>query len=87
MFPALRRPNEQLDEVVVKAVVEVALEVPWELGALDVARVQRGDVDVGSRQVGLERNQQLDPGVAGFSGAEAHHGVLVALQFGLDLLQ
>ncbi len=36
----LRSPGEHFDEVVVQAIVELALEAPLELGMVEVARVQ-----------------------------------------------
>ena len=47
--PALRRADEHLDQVVVHAVVEVALEGPGELRVLDVAGVDGRVVGVQAR--------------------------------------
>ena len=83
-FPlVLRVPGEHLDDVVVQAVVELALEGPGELRVFDVARVKLKLVSVHAKGALLEVNGKLD-GLPFEPGTELKQGVLVLDQLGLD---
>ena len=85
-FPALRRTEEHLHQVIVHAIVEIALERPGELRVLDIARVQRRVIGVHVQAGLLELDHQLD-GAAMLAGGEAQQGVIVAGDFRLDLFE
>ncbi len=78
--PALRRMDEHLHQVIVHAVVEVALEGPGELRMLDVARVDRGVVGVQAQAAILQLDHQLDGAVV-LARGEIEQGMIVAAQF------
>ena len=79
----LRVPGEHLDDVVMEAVVELALEGPSELRVFDVARVKLKLVSVHAKGALLEVNGKLD-GLASEPGTELEQRMLVLDQLGLD---
>ena len=79
----LRVPGEHFDDVIVQAVVELALEGPGELRVFDVARVELELVGVHAERAVLEVNGKLD-GLSLEPGAQLEQGVLVLGQLGLD---
>jgi hypothetical protein len=84
--PALRGADEHLDEVVVHAVVEVALKGPGELAVLDIAGVDRGVVGVQAEGGVLHSDDELDCAVMVARG-EVEEGVIVAAGLGEDLFE
>ena len=83
---ALGSVNEHFDEVVVHAVVEVALEGPGELGMLQVAGVDGGIVGVKSEGRVLEADDEFDGAVL-FASREVEECVLIARGFGEHLFE
>src|SRR3990167_7004031 len=81
----LRVAGEHLDHVVVQAVVELPLEIPAELGAVDLPRPQRELVDVARSRSVLEADLDGDVFALG-PRAEGKQRVLVLLELPPHLL-
>ena len=80
--PALRRVDEHLHQVIVHAVVEVALEGPGELRVLDVARREWARSRcAGPGERSLSCDDQFDAAVV-LAGGEIEQGVIVAASLG-----
>jgi hypothetical protein len=76
----LRIAREHFDDVVVEAVVELALKGPGKLLVLDFARAQQENVSVDLDALGLEVDEDFDA-VFGFARVEAEKRMLVAREF------
>ena len=83
---ALRGADEHFDEVVVHAIVEVALHGPGELRVFDIAGVDGGVVGVESERAVLELDDEFDCAVV-LAGGKIEEGVVVAAKFGPHLFQ
>jgi len=84
LFPLiLGRVREHFNEIVVKRVVELALELPGELRAIEIARMDREYVSVhGGRaifQIVFQIDEDLDEAV-GFAGGEGEQGMVIEAQ-------
>lgn len=56
----LRRPDEHFHEIIVKSVIELALETPLELRVIEVARMKLEVVSVNRNRRVLELNDDLN---------------------------
>ena len=79
--------DEQLDDVIVQAIVEVALEGPGELRMRDVARMQGRVVDVHTWHGLLHLDHQLHGAVRLFARRKTHECVLISGQLLEDFFQ
>jgi len=71
----------------VKAIVEVALEVPGELCVLDVARVQWRDVSVRAGNLLFEGNDQFHVAIVTLPGGEINQHVIIAQKLRLNAFE
>lgn len=81
----MRIPREHFDDVVVEAVVKLALEGPGELLVLDFARAHEENIRVDFNACRLEVDQNLDA-IFGFARVEAKQRMFVAREFVLHFL-
>jgi hypothetical protein len=83
----LRSVDEELDQIIVEAIVEVALQGPWELGMSDVAGVHGRVVGVEAGRFLLQLDDQLDDAVGFLARGKIQQPVLVAKQFPPDFIE
>ena len=82
----LRRAHEHLHQIIVHAIVQVALEGPRKLRVLDIAGVNGGVIGVQAQRAVLELDHQLKDAVV-FAGGEIQQGMIVAVDFRLHFLE
>ena len=82
--PVLGCVGKHFDEVVMQAVVELALQVPGELGVIQVSGMDREHVGMdGNRRV-LQVDQNLDDAIR-FARGESQQGMVVESEVIKDL--
>src|SRR5579862_1445530 len=74
--PVLRRTNEHFNEVIVQCIVKLALEAPFELGMIEVARMKIEIISVHRYGPVFELNDHFNPFSLG-SGREVEQGMLI----------
>lgn len=86
VFAVLRGTDKHFDEVVVERVIELALESPFELRVVEVARMQVEVVGVDGNGFVLELNDDLDAFAFG-AGVEGQERMFVEAELGKDAVK
>jgi hypothetical protein len=82
----LRGANEHLDEVVVQRVIELALEAPFELGVVEVARMKIEIISVYRDGCVFELNDDFHAFPFG-AGGEVQQRMLVEAELSQDAIK
>ena len=75
----LRRADKHFDEIIVQAIVKLVLQMPRELGMIEVARMNRQNVGMDWHGQVLEIDQNFDNAVV-FTSREGEQRMLVETQ-------